>query len=337
MPEFWKSAGLHLVEPNDRGWLNVTPAFILAYLTRPEVHPVEESCPAEIALHEALLDDPFRPVTEDELTAMADPDAIDNYRVVLNFRDTLKSAGTIEGAYLDLISRTENRTPPVFIDQLVHVIARQMLRETTDPFRVRAAEILFRTQKVSTDEGRLMLADEEIVEMHASTEQATGLSQLLAETGTPMREVTLDVLDDDTAESYWARSDRFDTVIDFRFEQSALDAFARVIETWLQHLLGLEVRVEPRPRLDDTDWRWHIGLDAAATALLNRLYNGESVDLDEMSKIVGLFRMTIADEDRVLDHVKRRPIYLALAMDDGGVVRMKPQNLITNLPLVRAV
>ncbi|MEO1794366.1 MAG: hypothetical protein AAFU50_07150 [Pseudomonadota bacterium] len=30
--------------------------------------------------------------------------------------------------------------------------------------------------------------------------------------------------------------------------------------------MGLEVRVEPRPRLDDTDWRWHIGLDAEATS-----------------------------------------------------------------------
>ncbi|MEO1264322.1 MAG: DUF6352 family protein [Pseudomonadota bacterium] len=336
MPEFWKSAGLHLLERDEQGWLTVTPQFILAYLTRPEVHPVAESCANEIALHERLLEDPFAAVSDADLTAMADADAIDNYRVVLAFRDALIKAGTIEGAYLDLIRERENRTPPVFLDQLVHVIARNMLDGATDPFRVRAGELLFRTQKASTDDGQLMLADEEIVEMHAKAETQTGISQLLAETGTPMREVALDVLDEDNAAGYWARSDRFDTVIDFRFEQPALDGFARVLERWLAHLIGLEVRVEPRPRLDDTDWRWHIGLDREATGLLNRLYDGETVDLDDMAKIVGLFRMTITDEARVLDHVRRRPIYLALAMDAGGVVRMKPQNLLTNLPLVQS-
>jgi hypothetical protein len=30
-----------------------------------------------------------------------------------------------------------------------------------------------------------------------------------------------------------------------------------------------------------------------------------------------------------------RPVYLALAMDEQSVVRMKPQNLLTNLPLAR--
>ena len=34
------------------------------------------------------------------------------------------------------------------------------------------------------------------------------------------------MLDEANAEIYWARSDRFDTVIDFGFEQPALDAFA---------------------------------------------------------------------------------------------------------------
>jgi hypothetical protein len=31
--------------------------------------------------------------------------------------------------------------------------------------------------------------------------------------------------------------------------------------------------------------------------------------------------------------VAGKPVYLGLAMDDEGVVRMKPQNLIVNLPL----
>lgn len=335
MPEFWKSSGFHLLERNSDGWLAVTPQFLFAYLTRPEVHPVEESCDAERALHAALIDDPFMAVGEDRLTGLADPDAADNYRVVLAFRDALVAAGTIEGAYLAMIRSGGIAHPPVFIDQLVHAIARNMLDGTTDPMRAKAAEILFRTQKVSTGDGQLMFADEEIVEMHASTETEVGLAQLLAEAGTPMRNVELDVLDDQNKHIYWERSDRFDTVVDFRFEQPALDAFARVLETWIAHLVRIEVRVEPRPRLDDTDWRWHIGLDAEATRLLNALYAGTALSEDDAERIVALFRMIIADDRIVIDSVKGRPIYLALAMDGDGLVRMKPQNLLVNLPLIR--
>ena len=89
-------------------------------------------------------------------------------------------------------------------------------------------------------------------------------------------------------------------------------------------------------KIEDRDWRWHIGLDAEASRLLNTLYEGGTVSLDEMSRIVGLFRLRIADDRLVIDRVKGRPIYLGLAMTAGKRVRMKPQNLLTNLPLVRA-
>jgi len=56
---FWKSAGLHLVEQNADGWLKVTPDLIRAYLTRPEVHPIDGSCSNEVALFEALMEIPF--------------------------------------------------------------------------------------------------------------------------------------------------------------------------------------------------------------------------------------------------------------------------------------
>jgi hypothetical protein len=199
---------------------------------------------------------------------------------------------------------------------------------------LRAAELFFREQSATTDDGRLMLADEEIVEMHARTGSETGIAQLLAQTGTPMKSVELDVLDENNKDIYWARSDRFDTVIDFRFEQPAPDAFARVVEGWLGHLLRIEARVEPRPRIDDPDWRWHIGLDREATRILNALYEGATPPLEEMARIVGLFRMRIADERMLLDRVKGRPIYLGLAMDARKQVKMKPQNLLTNLPLM---
>ncbi len=331
--DFWKSAGFHLVRRNADGWLDVTPDYLRAYLTRPEVHPVEESNDHEIALHEALLADPFRAVTAAEIKAIVDPDAIETYRIILAFRDHLAAAGTIEGAYLALMKNAGPvPVPPVFLDQMVHLILRNILADCRDPIRLRAAELFFRDQKVSTEGGRLMLADEEIVEMQANSGD-TGLAQLLSETGTPMKEVHLDVLDEDNAAIYWGRSDRFDTVVDFRFEQPALDAFARVLEAWVWHMTKLEIRVEPRPKLEDQDWRWHIGLDAEATRVLNALYEQKPVSLEEMAQIVGLFRVRMADERALLDRVRGRPIYLGLAMASNKSLKMKPQNLLSNWPL----
>jgi hypothetical protein len=277
--------------------------------------------------------DPLRPVEPAELAALADPEVADNYRVVLAYRDLLTRAGTIEGAYLRLMRQSNIAIPPVFVDQMVHLILRNILDGCADPMRLRAAELFFREQSVSTDDGRLMLADEEIVEMHARAGSETGLAQLLSQTGTPLKAVALDVLDDDNKAIYWARSDRFDTVIDFRFEQPAPDAFARVVEAWLGHLLRIEARVEPRPRVEDPDWRWHIGLDREATRILNGLYEGKTPSLDDMGRIVGLFRMRIRDDRMLLEQVRGRPIYLGLAMDARKRLKMKPQNLLVNLPV----
>jgi hypothetical protein len=332
--DFWKSAGMHLVERGPEGWLQVTPSFLRAYYTRPEMHPIEGSCAAEVRLHEELMADPLRPVEPARLATLADPEAAESYRVVLAYRDLLVRAGTIEGAYLRLMRQPSVPIPPVFIDQMVHLILRNILADCTDPMRLRAAELFFREQSASTDDNRLMLADEEIVEMHARTGSETGLGQLLAETGTPLKSVALDVLDDDNKQIYWPRSDRFDTVIDFRFGQPAPDAFARVVESWLKHLLRIETQVEPRPSIEDADWRWHIGLDREATRILNALYEGKTPPLQDMSSIVGLFRLRIRDERLVLEKVKGKPVYLGLAMDARKRIKMKPQNLLANLPVI---
>jgi hypothetical protein len=327
---------MHLLERGPEGWLKVTPQFLCAYYTRPEIHPLDSSCAEEVRLHEDLMADPLRPIDPARLEAFADPEASENYRLVLAYRDTLLDAGTIEGAYLRLMRQSSVAIPPVFVDQMVHLIVRNILLECDDPMRLRAGELFFREQNVSTDEGRLMLADEEIVEMNARVGGETGLGQLLAETGTAMKSVSLDVLDEDNKDMYWARSDRFDTVMDFRFGQPALDAFARVIESWLKHLLRIDAQVEPRPSIEDPDWRWHIGLDREATRLLNALYAGQTLGLEEMARVVGLFRLRLKDQRMLLDRVRGKPIYLALAMDARKRLKMKPQNLLTNLPLMGA-
>jgi len=334
MPDFWKSAGTHLLERTRDSRLAVTADFLRAYYTRPEVHPLEESCENEVALFEALMADPFMAVEPDRLTAIADEDARDNYQLVLSFRDHLARHDTLEAAYLALFKEGAITIPPVFLDQMVHVILHNMLANCHDPMRLRAAEIFFREQSVSVEEGRIMLADHEIVEMYASTGGMGVLGQLLADSDTPAKRVELDVIGDDNKEIYWPRSDRFDTVVDFRFTQPALDAFARVIEAWIAHFLKVRVRVQPKQRIDDERWSWHIGLDGEASRILDALYEGDDVPIDDLARIVALFELIFLDRSAVRSDLRGKPVYLGLAMTRDNRLKMKPQNLLVNLPVI---
>ena len=48
---------------------------------------------------------------------------------------------------------------------------------------------------------------------------------------------------------------------------------------------------------------------------------------------MGLYRLTFRDPEVVLDKAKGEPIYLLLAMTPERILRMKPQNLVTGLPI----
>lgn len=332
--DFWLSSGFRLVRRDPEGRLAVTEDYLRAYYARPEIHPTDESCPAEIALFEALMAAPFRPVGEAEIAAVADADTRENYRLVLAFRDRLAARGTVEAAYLDIVRGGAGAAvPPVFLDQMVHLIVRNLLDGARDPMRARAGEILFREQTASLEDGRVMLADSEIVDVYSRTGGMGGLGQLLTEAATPLRPVTLDVLDHDNRAIYWERGERFDTVVDMRFTQPANDALARVLEGWLGHLLGLAARVEPVQAIRDERWSWHVGLDAEAMRLLNALYRGAEVGEAEARRILALYVLHLDDQSRVIETMRGKPVYLALAMDADKRVRCKPQNLITNLPL----
>lgn len=333
MPPFWKSAGYHLVEREKNGWLLVTPDLLRAYLTRPEIHPVEESCAVEHRLFERLMDDPFAAVSAAELQEIQDPDTADNYSVVLAFRDHLVKNKTVEGAYSALFREGTISVPPVFLDQLVHLILRNILRNCQDPLRLRAAELFFREQVVTLNEGTVTIADAEIVEMMSETGGLGGLGALLMESGTPMREVALDVLSEENAEIYWDRSDRFDTALDFRFTQPGPDAFARVLEAWIRHFHQVQVRIQPVRNIRDEHWSWHIGLDADATAILNALFNEEPLSEADNMRILGLFRLDFENRSDMRADLRGKPVWLGLAMSKDYKIRMKPQNLLVNLPL----
>lgn len=337
MPDFWQNSGFGLLERNDEGALAITPDFLRAYFARPELAPIETSCDDEIRLYEAVMDDPARKVSEQELDALADKDTAENYRLMLKFRDVLSAAGTVEAAYIRLVSAGQITVPPVFLDQMVHVILRNILDGCADPLRAKAAELFFRDQNVSLEEGRIMLADDEIVEMYSDSGAAGGLGQLLMESATPMRSVELDVLDDDNKDRYWERSNRFDMVIDLRFTEPALDAFARVIEAWITHFLKVKTRIEPRQKIQDEHWTWHAGLNGEATRILNALYEGKTLPIEELARIIGLFRLDFADQKDMVETARGKPVYLALAADGANKVKMKPQNLLVNLPLSRSM
>lgn len=323
--QFWKSSGFHLLERDPQGWLRVTPDFLRAYYTRPEIHPVAESCAAEHALFDRLMETPDAPVSEADLAALADPDARDNYRLVLAFRDHLLTHGTLETAYLRLFDGTL-ALPPVFLDQMVHAILRGILDDCAEPLMLRAAELFFREQTAQVGEDLCMLADAETVAMRA------GSATLHVPEARP-REAEIDILTEETAAEYWARSERFDTALDFRFTQPGPDALARVISLWIAHFHGLDTRIQAMASIRDTGWRWHVGLDSAATGILNALYRGDAVHPDTLWQMIALYRMEFTDPGRIDPAQGTRPVYLGAAVTPDLRLRLKPQNLLTNLPL----
>jgi hypothetical protein len=301
-------------------------------LLRPEIHPVEESCAAERALHAALMQEPRREVARGELEAIADEDARDNYRVLLAFRERLLAAGTIEACYAGVFRGAGVDLPPLFLDQLVHVILRAILADRGDPLEARCAELFFRDQKATRRDGQMLLADLETIQMHASGSRYGSLGRLLVEAQGALGQVNLDVLERENAALYWSRESRHDTVIRLGSMPTA-EAFARVIEAWIARFHALAVSVTPLRAIEESRWAWHIGLDAQSTSILNDLWSGEEVEPGRMRRILALFRMDFADAAVLRAEVAGRPVYLALAADDEDVVRMKPQNLLLNLPL----
>ena len=344
MNDFWRNSGFQLLDarPGPPRRLAVNDDFLRAYLMRPEIRPVAESCAAERALHASLLENPRRPVKAAEIGALADADMRDNYALLVAFLARLAKAGTVEDAYLGHFlappKRGEPPVPPLFLDQLAHVILRHALDGTADPMRLRAAELLYRSQRITVSDGVTMAADEETVEMHAAR-QAAGdvglgaIGELLKEAKLPVRSIELDVMTEANAAVYWGRDETHDLVLDLTFGRAGLDALARVLETWVAHFLAIAVSIQPMVRIDDERWVWHVGLDAEASAIMNDLYRGETVDESRLARIVALFRLDFANPSVMRPDIAGRPVYLGLGMDENKRVRLKPQNLLVNLPL----
>jgi hypothetical protein len=328
MKDFWLSCGHHLLDRDEGGGLAVTDDFLKIYLARPELIPPPEACAVERTLHGALLSRPRMPVPASDIAAIVDADARENWQLLIAFRDHLLRHKTLEAAYVDLVRHGVGNTPPLFVNQLVHVILRNALDGIEDARVVRAAELFFRTQRVTVHEGSLLAADEETVG-GGSQSPVTPLVSML---GLPA-EAAIDVLNDDNAETYWERSDRYDMALDLTGGRAGLAALAEAMRRWIAHVLGVEVDIEPLTALHEATLAWYVGLDADATKIGDALWNGEEVDEAAMARVAGLFRLTFRDPSIMLDKVKGEPAYLILAMTPDNTIRLKPQNLVTGLPI----
>lgn len=331
--EFWVSSGHHMTRPIEGGGLAVTDEMLLAYLARPELVPPEEACAAERDLHALLMAEPRRPVTAAMIAAIKDEDARENWQFMVGFRDRLLAHPSIEAAYLAIVRKGAQGVPPLFLNQLVHLILRNALDGCTDPFVLRAAELLFRAQKGSLKDGALLLADQELIEEFEAERKALLQTSPLAAMMGQDAMGDLEVMTDETAPSYWSRSDAFSMVFNLGGDPRSREALCRALETWIAHMLGVETRISAIERIEDADWRWFVGLDAEATAIGNRLWRGETVDPADQGRICGLFRLEFADP-RVMDpKLAGKPVYLLMALTGDMILRLKPQNLIVGLPL----
>jgi hypothetical protein len=325
--DFWLSCGHHLLDRDAGGGLIATDEFLKVYLARPELTPPPEACIAERTLHAALLAEPRRTVSADQIATIADTDARENWQVMLAFRDHLTGHRTIEAAYLDIIRR-ELKVPHLFINQLVHVILRNALDDCDDPYALRAAELMFRPQRMTLHDGSLIAADEETI----SGKSDTPVSPLVSMLGIPA-EAEIDVMNDDNAEHYFEHSDQFHVALDLTGGRRGLLALSSAIARWVGHLLGVAVEVEPLTEMRETKLSWYVGLDTEGTRIGDALWNGEELDEATQARLVGLFRLTFRDPDVMLEKVRGEPVYLILAMDKDKVLRLKPQNLVTGLPI----
>jgi hypothetical protein len=282
------------------------------------------------------MQEPRRAVARETLEAVEDDDARHNYEVVLRFRDRMLQAGSLEGCYLSLFRGGGVDIPPLFVEQMAHVILRNILEGCDDPLRLRAAELFFRVQKATIQDGHVLLADQETVEMHASGSKYGSLGRLIVEAQGTTAAANLDVLDRQNAALYWERESRHDTVISLTYGRAALDAFCRVVEAWIFHFLSIKVQVQAIRNIEEPRWAWHIGLDAEATGILNALWAGEQVEAGRMRRILALFRLAFDDPDEMRRDIAGRSVYLALAADEDGLVKLKPQNILLNFPLNEA-
>jgi hypothetical protein len=332
--DFWASSGFQLLDKRGEG-LAVTDAWLARFLERDELLPPPEAGPRERELHVRLSASPRANVTAEGLAAVEDDDARENWDHFLRFRERLARFATLEEAYVDLYLGETVDLAPFFVDAIAQAIVRGALEGTDDPWLARAGELFFRRQRVSTEGGQVLAVDATTVEMYAQTGGFGNVGRLLRRQSADMPAVKMDVLNHENAAFYFMRDELYGFAIDLTAGREGSRALAEVLARWVRRLLGVEVSIEPVTQVVDERWRWHVGLDQDSTAILNALYRGENVDAAEMERLLTLFRLEFADPGDAVAEMAGRPVYLGLACRPDRTLKMKPHNLVANLPLAR--
>lgn len=327
--DFWVASGHHLVDRTQAGGLAVTDALIRAYLARPELVPPPEACPVERGLHATLMAEPRQGVSAEEIALVADADARENLSLFLAFRDHLIAHATLEAAWLALVRQGMRGTPPLFVQQLTHLVARNAFDGEGDAFVLRAGECFFRPQRMSVHEGAVLLADEEAIAGH---EHARVHSPLMAMLGGPAVSA-LEILTEANAASYAGRSDAHDLVFNLSDATHGRAALARALTIWIRHLAGIALEFTPVEAFHDARFGWFLALDEQATAIGNAVWRGDELADEARERILALFTFTLPEDPRILADKRGAKGFAILAADGERLVRIKPQNLVAGLPL----
>lgn len=333
--DFWASSGFRWLRRGPQG-LEPTDAWLARFLERDELLPPPEAGHRERALHARLSADPRAEVSPATIAALEDPDARENWDAFLRFRERLLAHPSLEACYVDLFRRGVD-VAPSFVDALAQAIVRGLLDGTEDPWLCRAGEMLFRPQRIAVEGGRVLAADAATIEVYAETGGFGNVGRLLRSQAAPMPAVKMDVLSHENAALYFLRDELHGFVLDLAPGGEGAAALARVLERWIAHLAGVAVTIEPTGRVEDARWRWHVGLDVDSTSILNALYRGESVAPDERDRLLLLFRLEFRHAADASAELAGRPVYLGLACRPDRTLRMKPQNLLANLPFASAL
>jgi hypothetical protein len=334
--DFWARSGFRLLERDASGALVPTEAWLARYLEREELLPPDDAGPGERRLHARLAAKPRLRVGAAELAEVEDADARENWRHFLRFRDRVLEHPTLESCYADVFARPEVDLAPVFVDDLAQAIVRALLDGTEDAWLCRAAELLFRRQRVSTEGGQVLAADATTLEAYAETGGFGNLGRLLKAQDLALPTPKMDVLSRENAALYFLRDELFGFLIDLTPGREGAAALARVLERWIAHFTGVGVAIEPLQRIADEKWRWHVGLDVDSTAILNSLYRGDPVGEEDRARIATLFRLRLLDPKDAVPGEGDFPVYLGLGFRPDRTLKLKPQNLLLNLPFARA-
>ncbi len=285
--------------------------FLRALLTSPQLALPAEACASEINIHMVLRASPLQEIDNTQLATIQDTDARENYTFYLRLQSKLRAAGSVEAYYWQLIRSDAITVPPEVLDLLVENIVLRMMDATTDPatdknvaVQYAAAEWLYKRQAVHLDDGRVM------------------------------HDVPRDSVTEPLDLSHGMANELSHGLI-FRLSNvnSGLKALSQVLEKWVMHMLQVKVTIKHISKVDDPAWRWHIGLEATSTAVLNDLYLGNEVPEERLKLLVSLFKLEFKNASQMQEGVAGKPVYLGLAMDANGRVKIKPQNLLLNLPI----